>query len=93
NRPLFAAETEFETLRRVREMPAPPLQSVWPQAPTGLTRLLVRALAKDPEQRFPGAAALLQELREAATRAGLQDGQPALALAVARWAPRAPKAR
>jgi len=92
NRPLFAAETEFETLRRVREMPAPPLQSVWPQAPTGLTRLLVGALAKDPEQRFQSASGFLRELREAATRAGLQAGQPALALAVAKWAPRAPKA-
>jgi serine/threonine-protein kinase len=93
NRPLFAAETEFETLRRVREMPAPPLQAVWPQAPTGLTRLLVRALAKDPAQRLQKAGEFRAELLAAATRAGLHAGQSALAAAVARWAPRAPKSR
>jgi serine/threonine-protein kinase len=93
NRPLFAAETEFETLRRVREMPAPPLPAVWPKAPTGLTRLLVRGLAKDPAQRFQSAGEFIRELRAAATHAGLVAGQAALAAAVARWAPRAPKSR
>jgi len=92
NRPLFSAEVEFETLRRVRELPAPPLRAVWPEAPVSLERLLVRALAKDPAQRFQSAAELLQELGEAASRAGLPDGQPSLAAAVAQWAPKAPKA-
>jgi serine/threonine protein kinase len=91
NRPLFAAETEFETLRRVREMPAPPLRAVWPDAPTGLERILVRALSKDPEQRFQSAGEFAQELEALAARAGLTAGQESLAAAVARWAPRSPK--
>jgi serine/threonine-protein kinase len=92
NRPLFSAETEFETLRRVRELPPPPLRAVWPEAPVPLERLLVRGLAREPADRFPSAAEFLRELQEAAARSGLEGGQAALAAAVARWAPRAPKA-
>ena len=91
NRPLFDAETEFETLRRVREMPAPPLSAVWPEAPTGLTRLLVRALAKDAAQRFQSAAEFSRELESVAARSGLSAGAQSLAAAVAKWAPRSPK--
>lgn len=92
NRPLFAAETEYETLRRVRELPAPPLRAVWPEAPTVLERLLVRALAKDPAERFQSAAELASALHQAALREGLGDGQDALAAEVSRLAPRAPRA-
>ncbi len=86
NRPLFAAETEFETLRRVRELPAPPLRAVWPEAPTVLERLLVRGLAKDPLQRFQSAAELREALHRAALREGMTDGKAALASEVARLA-------
>ncbi len=92
NRPLFSAETEFETLRRVRELPAPPLRAVWPEAPTVLERLLVRGLAKDPLQRFQTAAELADALHRAAQREAMTDGQAALAEEVARLAPRAPRA-
>jgi serine/threonine-protein kinase len=91
NRPLFAAETEFETLRRVRELPAPPLRAVWPKAPTVLERLLVRGLAKEPVQRFHGAGELLEALHQATLRAALGEGREALAAEVARLAPRAPR--
>ena len=92
NRPLFTAETGFETLRRVRELPAPPLRAVWPEAPTVLERLLVRGLAKDPQQRFQTGAELREALHRAALREGLTGGQAALAAEVARFAPRAPGA-
>jgi eukaryotic-like serine/threonine-protein kinase len=92
NRPLFAAESEFETLRRVRELTAPPLRSVYPDAPTALERLLVVALAKDPSQRFQTTAQFAHELRSAASRAGLENGQKSLASAVERLAPRSPRA-
>ncbi len=91
DRPLFAAETEFETLRRVREMPAPPLRAVWPDAPTVLERILVRALAKQSDDRFQTAGEFAKELESVAVRTGLGAGQAALASAVARWAPRSPK--
>ena len=89
NRPLFAAATEFETLRRVREMPAPPLRAVWREAPTVLERLCVRALAKDPAHRFGSARELAQALREAGQREGLRDGAEALGAEVQRLASRA----
>jgi serine/threonine-protein kinase len=91
NRPLFAAEGEFETLKRVREMPAPPLRLIWPEAPTGLERILVRALSKDPAQRFQSAPEFAAELEQVAARAGMHSGPEALSAAVARWAPRAPR--
>ena len=89
NRPLFAAGTEFETLRRVRELAAPPLRAVWPQAPTVLERLCVRALAKDPATRFGSAAEMADALRQAASRESFPDGAAALAREVRRLAPRA----
>ena len=91
NRPLFADESEFETLRRVLEQPAPPLRAVWPDAPTGLERILVRALAKDPEQRFSSALELREALRQVAFRLGLEHGTAALAATVKRLAPKSPK--
>ena len=92
NRPLFAAETAYETLTRVRVMPAPPLRSVWHEAPTSLERILVRALSKEPATRFQTAADLAQELRVAARREGLPVGPAALAAETARLAPRGPRA-
>ena len=91
NRPLFDAETDFETLRRVLELPAPPLRSVWQLAPTSLERLCVRALAKDPEQRFQTAVAFAEALHNASAREGLLGGEAALAAEVARLAPRSPQ--
>lgn len=92
NRPLFAAETAYDTLTRVRVMPAPPLRSVWREAPTSLERILVRALSKEPATRFQTAADLAQELRGAVRREGLPVGPAALAAETARLAPRGPRA-
>ncbi len=88
NRPLFAARTEFETLRRVREAPAPPLRAVWPEAPTALERICVRALAKDAAQRFESAAEMAEALRLAIHRSPFDGGAEALAADVQRLAPR-----
>jgi len=92
NRPLFAAESEFETLRRVIESPAPPLRAVWPEAPTALERILVRALAKDSAQRFTSALELREALRQLTGRLGAAQGAQALAHDVLRLAPNGPKA-
>jgi hypothetical protein len=64
---------------------------VWPEAPTGLERILVRALAKEAAQRFQSAEEFAGELEAVAARAGLTSGAESLAAAVARWAPRSPK--
>jgi serine/threonine-protein kinase len=93
NRPLFAARTEFETLQRVREMAAPPLRAVWKEAPTTLERLLVRGLAKEPEQRLSSAAELADALRAVAQREGLAPASQALAAEVERLAPHSVRVR
>ena len=92
NRPLFAAESEFETLRRVLNLTAPPLRAVWPHSPTGLERLLVRALAKDPAQRFSTASELRESLRQVARQQAAASGPDALAAEVIRLAPKGVKA-
>ena len=92
NRPLFAAETQFETLRRVRELPAPPLRAVWPACPTSLERILVRALAKDEAQRFASADEFAAQLRQVGHREGITGGAGLLAAEVHRLAPHAPRA-
>ena len=89
-RPLFHAETEFETLRRVKDQQAPPLRAVWPEAPTRLERLCVRALAKEPASRFSSAAEMSAAVRDAIEREALGDGAAALGEAVRRLAPGAP---
>jgi serine/threonine protein kinase len=92
NRPLFASDSEFETLRRVRELTAPPLRAVWPQAPTALERLLVRVLAKDPAQRFSSATELREGFLHIGRQQGVRDGESALSAEVIRLAPKGPKA-
>jgi serine/threonine-protein kinase len=93
NRPLFSAEGAEETCRRVCTLPAPPLRAVWPEAPTALERILVRALAKDPAHRYAKAAALAEDLKALWRREPVQVGPEALAAEVARFAPKAPRAR
>ena len=73
-------------------MPAPPLRSVWREAPTSLERILVRALSKEPATRYQTASDLARELRMASRREGLPVGPQALATETVRLAPRGPRA-
>lgn len=79
DRPLFAQENEFETLRHVAEVGAPPLRLMRADVPAVFERLLVRALAPHKDRRFQSAAEFLAELAEASRRSGLALGAPALA--------------
>jgi len=61
-KPPFAAETELGTaLLHVRE-PPPALRCQGPPIPASLEAIVMRALAKDPDDRFPSAAALRDAL-------------------------------
>ena len=69
---MLTGRTPFETRGRSElairtaqlEEPAPPLSSLVPQAPAILDLLLARALAKDPEHRFPNAIDFGEALRQ-----------------------------
>ena len=65
----FVADTPFATLRKhVSEPPTPP-SVIMPGIPGQLEAIVLRLLAKDPADRFPGAEELLIELREFLNRA------------------------
>ncbi|MCX4244301.1 serine/threonine protein kinase [Paraliomyxa miuraensis] len=63
NERLFMADTESETLARVNACEVPEIQERRPDVPRGVAALLTRALARDPEERFPTAQEMLRELR------------------------------
>lgn len=65
----FVADTPFATLRKhVSEPPKPP-SVIMPGIPGQIEAIVLRLLAKDPADRFPGAEELLIELREFLNRA------------------------
>jgi eukaryotic-like serine/threonine-protein kinase len=68
-RPPFEAATDLATamMRLTREPPEP--GSLRPGIPAGLERVVLRALARDPDQRFPTAEAMLAAVdRQAVAR-------------------------
>jgi two-component system LytT family response regulator len=93
--PAFRRETGVETLHAVLKEPAPRLgeAGLGPAAPV-LQRVLDLCLAKAPEDRYPSAAALLGDLREARRRleAWTSAGEPAVAPAASPTAAPEPRA-
>jgi serine/threonine-protein kinase len=61
-----AAATAFETLQRAqRGRPAPPeTAGAWPNLPPGLCRIVMKALSKQKEDRYPSVAALREDLED-----------------------------
>ncbi len=65
----FVGDTPFATLRKhVSEAPTPPSVHM-PGTPKELEAIVLRLLAKDPKERYPGAEELLIELRTWLNRA------------------------
>src|SRR6266480_933237 len=54
----------FQIMNRIAGEPHPPLRSLEPQLPVGFERIVDRALAKRPEQRYQHAGDMAQELRK-----------------------------
>ena len=63
---LFRGENEFDTMRRIWEAPIPPPSHVNPQVPRALDAVVLKALARDPAQRFSTAVEVLDALEHAA---------------------------
>lgn len=68
-RQLFATSSERETLRRLTEAPIPPPSQLNPRVPPELDAVVLRALSRDPAERFASAnelAAALERLERPA---------------------------
>ena len=59
----FFGKTDSMLMRAVMEQPPPDPTSIDPNFPPGLSDILLRALAKDPEERFQDAGAFREALR------------------------------
>jgi hypothetical protein len=81
-RRLHQSETELETLQAIALRDAPPPSSVRLDYPVALEAIVMRALARDPDQRYPSAHALQVDLETFAREHQLSLGSLALSLLV-----------
>ena len=65
-RPLFADKNDFRVLHNIQHLEPPPPSSLNPLCPTELDAVVLRALAKDPDQRWQSAELLHQALKNVA---------------------------
>ncbi len=79
--PLFTGESEFQTMDRVQRMEPPPPSAKNRDCPPELDAIVLKGLAKEPDERWSGAAEMRAEL------AGLAAGERLLATSrdVAGW--------
>jgi serine/threonine-protein kinase len=75
-RRLFQGTTEFETLANVRHMQVPPPSRHAPGISTQLDAIVLKALERDPEQRWQSAGEMRLALVEEARRLGLTISGP-----------------
>jgi serine/threonine protein kinase len=59
---LFRDKTEFQTLKNVTEREIPALAGLRDDVPPELDRILARALARDPAERYPTAREMAEDL-------------------------------
>jgi tetratricopeptide (TPR) repeat protein/tRNA A-37 threonylcarbamoyl transferase component Bud32 len=58
----FQASSNYETLRRVRDGDAPPLKLAAPDVPDELAAIVDKAMRRDPNDRYPNAGRLYEDL-------------------------------
>jgi serine/threonine protein kinase len=63
-RRLFLGDTDFATVKLVQQAVIPPISKVVPKVPVELERILNKALARDPSQRFQTARELAVSLND-----------------------------
>jgi serine/threonine-protein kinase len=61
-RRLFLAETDYQTVERVRQAEVPPVREFNPNVPAELERIVLKALARDLEDRHARASDFADEL-------------------------------
>ncbi len=76
---LYRADNDLATLQLIIHQPPRPPSQVRPECPPELERIVLRALAQDPEARYPTAEQLVLELDELAREHKLKQSPNALA--------------
>jgi serine/threonine protein kinase len=76
---LYRADNDLATLQLIITRPPRPPSSVCPDCPPELERIVLRALAQDPDARYPTAEQLVVELDELARAHELAQSPAALA--------------
>ncbi|MFH2005303.1 MAG: serine/threonine-protein kinase [bacterium] len=72
---LFRADNEAATLLRVRDAVVPPPREINPDLPPELEKILLRSLAREPDDRYSNAGALAEALQEMLVKTGHYVGQ------------------
>ncbi|MFV1987763.1 MAG: protein kinase [Gemmatimonadota bacterium] len=73
-RPPFAGPTPQAVLARILTEPPPSLQEIRPSVPEGVERVIERALAKAPDDRFDTIQGFAEALAEANTAQAIAEG-------------------
>ena len=81
NERLFKAENEIITMQMVRKAEIQPPSEVNPDLPKGIDRIALKALARDPDERYAGAGDLLDDLEQFAS----QSDNVCTSRQLARW--------
>jgi serine/threonine protein kinase len=78
-RRLFDEVNDFRTMTAIVEGKVPPLSTAWPEAPPELERIVMKALALSPDDRFATADHMRLALEGFAASSGLRTSMTALA--------------
>jgi eukaryotic-like serine/threonine-protein kinase len=70
--PLFAARSEYDTLRKITQLPLEPPSRYNPHCPPDLDDIVLTALSRSPDQRWQSAGAMMRALDTVAKRLSLQ---------------------
>jgi eukaryotic-like serine/threonine-protein kinase len=73
-RRLFLGDTDFATVKLVQQAAVPPMSQVNPKVPPDLDRIIQKALARDPVQRYQSARELALSLNDFLYRYGKSVG-------------------
>jgi serine/threonine protein kinase len=68
---LFRRDSDFATMAAIVTDDVPPPSQLRPEVPPELDGVVMRALEKNPDDRFPTAGAMVDALETAASRAGI----------------------
>ena len=88
--PVFDGSNREELLRRITTTAPAPLRKLQPAAPAELETILLKALDKDPADRYASAQELADDLRRFVAHEPIHAKGPSLAARARKWARRHP---